>query len=318
MLGLACTQIPVQAAPKPLVDPTYDTGNFLDRSHEVLSNAFYWPIAVVDNFFWEENEEFEANQSFFRVVGNYTWVDREGFGFRPQLKMKVRLKALQRKLSIIAFGERDDEASPDISINKQTEGTQLSRDNRQVGRDTTRTRVGFRYTFFEFFNSRFDADVVVSNSLYPEPSLRGRQTLYKSDKVLSRFTVTGFYKEELKFGQTTRLDYAQELSKRWNFDTSVTARNSEVIPDLEWDSGFTLNYLLSVRETMALRLQAIGPTEPHFIVSNYRTSVVYRRNFYRSWMFYEVEPGVDWPYVDDHRRPVWSSAFRLELQFKSR
>ena len=75
--------------------------------------------------------------------------------------------------------------------------------------------------------------------------------------------------------------------------------------------------VVHVREALALHLQAFGPTRPHAIVQNYHTSIVYRRNFYRSWIFGELEPGVDWPYVDNHRLPVWSTVFRLELQFKS-
>lgn len=296
----------------PPVDPTPDTGNFIDRSHYFLSNLFYWPMAYTDQLFMEENATFEANPSYFRIIGNYTWVNREGFKFKPQFRAKVRLKALQRRLSLIAFGENENEASPDID-NKQ----KIERNTGNVGRDTTRTRVGFRYTILEWLDSDFDADVVVSDDLFPEPSLRFRQRLYKSELTRSRFTVTGFYKEDLKFGQTTRLDTLQKISTRWAYDAALTGRSSEVRPDLEWDTYFNLNYVLSSREGLALRLQAIGPTHPHTIVSNYRTSVVYRRNFYRSWMFYEVEPGVDWPYRDNHRAPVWSSAFRLELVFKS-
>ena len=298
-------------------DPTPDTGNFIDSTHDFLANSFYWPMAFVDHFFMSQNEEFESNQSFFRVIGNYTWVSGQGFQFRPQIRLRVRLKALQKKLSIIAFGENNNEASPDISANQQTE-TKLTRDNSQIGRDTTQTRVGLRYNMFEWFNSRFDADVVVSNKLFPEPSLRGRQIIYKSDTTLSRFTIIGFYKKDLRWGQNPQLDYSKQLGKRWACDATIEGHQSQTLPELEWDSSANLNYLLSVREAMALRFQAIGPTRPHAIATNYRTSVVYRRNFYRSWMFYEVEPGIDWPYIDNHRAPVWSSAFRLELQFKSR
>ncbi len=297
----------------PPVDPSPDTGNFMDRSHDFLSNMFYWPLAFTDELFMAEKDTFEVNQSYFRVIGAYTWVNHEGFKFKPRIRVKVRLKALQRRLSLIAFGENDNEASPDIEAHRLA----ISRNAADIGRDTTRTRVGFRYNVLEWFNSAFDADVVVSKALFPEPSLRGRQILYKSKTVQSRFTVTGFYKEDLKFGQTTRLDFSHVAGKRWAYDSTLTGRQSEVQPDWEWDSATNVNYLLSSRETLALRLQAIGPTQPHTIVSNYRTSVVYRRNFYRSWIFYELEPGVDWPYVDDHRKAIWSGAFRLELLFKS-
>jgi hypothetical protein len=320
VVALFCAGSPLHA--DPIVDPTPDTGNSLDRTHDFLSNVFYWPVAFTDQLFMEESDEFRANESYFRVIGHFTWVDYEGFSMKPQFRAKVRLKALQRKLSLIAFGENDDEASPDIDSTKKT----IGRDTRQVGRDTSRTRVGFRYNVAQWFNTDFDADLVVSKEFFPEPSLRGRVTIYKSDRAQSQFSTTGFYKKALRYGYITRLNYKHQMAKRWGHDTAVSVRQSQEFPALQWDSAINLNYLLSIRETMALRLQAVGVTRPYIFVLNYRSSVVYRRNFYRTWLFYEVEPGVDWPYRprvgsppyrDGTRLPVWSSAFRIEIVFKS-
>ena len=300
--------LPARAETPP---PAEIPNNFIDNTHDVLSNSFYWPLVWFDHFFMSEREEYEINQSFFRVINNYTWINGKGFSFKPKLRMKIRLKAFQRRLSIIAFGENEDETVQTFSAARQA----------QIDAGITpvedRTRVGVRYAVWEWLDSRFDADIVVSSKLVPEPALRARQNLYKSDRTLSRFTVTGFWEKDLRFGQTTQIDFAHQFKKRWAYDITLRGKQSQVIPAIVWDHSINTNYQLSKKEALALHLQASGPTRPHAVVQNYHTSVVYRRNFYRPWMFGEVEPGVDWPYLLNHRQPVWSTVFRLELQFKT-
>lgn len=258
-----------------------------------------------------KREEYETNQSFFRLIGNYTWVNGSGFAFKPQIRMKIRLKALQRRVSIIILGENDDETNSSTALAATAENAPLIAPARQS------TRIGFQYTALDWLNSRFDADIVVNSKLVPEPSLRARQKLYSSPRTLSRFTVTGFWEQKHRFGQTTQVDYAHQFARKWAYDITLKGTQSQDIPELAWDNIINTAYQISSRDGLALHLEAFGPTRPHAMVQNYHSSVVYRRNFYRSWMFYEIEPGVDWPYINSHRHPVLSTAFRLEFQFKN-
>jgi hypothetical protein len=59
-----------------------------------------------------------------------------------------------------------------------------------------------------------------------------------------------------------------------------------------------------------------GVNHPEWTIDNYRVGTRYRRNFYRPWLFFEIEPEVTWPKkVDGHREPLFATTFLIEFQF---
>jgi hypothetical protein len=57
-------------------------------------------------------------------------------------------------------------------------------------------------------------------------------------------------------------------------------------------------------------------TRPSTVVENYRVYTRYRRNFLRSWLYYELEPDINWPREDDgSRKAVLGGTVRLEINF---
>jgi hypothetical protein len=64
-----------------------------------------------------------------------------------------------------------------------------------------------------------------------------------------------------------------------------------------------------------LYVGAEGQTEPYDYVSNYLVGVRFRRQAYRDFLFWEVEPSYNWridePYFD--RDGAWKVVLRLEF-----
>ena len=60
---------------------------------------------------------------------------------------------------------------------------------------------------------------------------------------------------------------------------------------------------------------ADGQTEPYDFVKNYRVGLRFRRQAYRDFLFWEVEPSYNWridePYFD--REGAWRIELRLEF-----
>ena len=60
---------------------------------------------------------------------------------------------------------------------------------------------------------------------------------------------------------------------------------------------------------------ADGQTEPYDFVKNYKVGARFRRQAYRDWLFWEVEPSYNWrvdePYFD--REGAWRIELRLEF-----
>ena len=47
-------------------------------------------------------------------------------------------------------------------------------------------------------------------------------------------------------------------------------------------------------------------------INDYITTITYRQSFYRKWLFYELEPGVNFSIVDDYK-PNYSLRLKIDI-----
>ena len=61
----------------------------------------------------------------------------------------------------------------------------------------------------------------------------------------------------------------------------------------------------------------VGVTKPDTVVDTYRVRSRLRRNFYRDWLFYEIEPQLEWRRDEENGGyyPVGAITRRVEVQF---
>ena len=67
---------------------------------------------------------------------------------------------------------------------------------------------------------------------------------------------------------------------------------------MEWGTELSMIRQLSPLSAITLTGGAYGNTSASAMVGNYKIFTRYRRNFLRSWLFYELEPEVSWPRND--------------------
>ena len=78
--------------------------SIVDRTHGLISRSVTGAAERLDRFFVIDGHEIEANDSFVRMIGNYQWIDGEGFFFKPRFRLRLRLPGLNQRLSLIAAG----------------------------------------------------------------------------------------------------------------------------------------------------------------------------------------------------------------------
>lgn len=295
------------------VVPVHDTR--LDRAHGFISRTYVRPLAWFDRFFMTEREEIETNRSFLRVVSGYEWVNRDGFDYRTRVRAKVRLPALQERLSLIVLGEEEDELSQAVVTTPQARETALAGTAvQQAERDD---RVGFRYLLMDWLHSRIDVDATLMSELRGQVSARFRQRFPITERTLGRFSVNGFWLDRTGFGIRPRLEMERALVSWLGFLWSNQATHVEEGPGITWESRASLGAQLSPKDGASLYLTVAGPTRPSTVVQLYRAAVLYRRSFYRKWLAVELEPGYQWTRTPGgHYPPIATAAFRLEVRFQ--
>ena len=256
----------------------------------------------VDNFFGNDERDLEQAESRLRLRTIYNWdqrLDNEG---KFRLGGKVSLPQISKRLDLVFRGEDMDDFGDD--------GVE----------DPSEDRIGLQYQVGskDIRKHRFDLTLGFGNS-GPKPGVK--------------YVYQDAFAEDLNFRFTQRFTYdlgeGGYGSSRFVLDKALRERElvraytrflyGEKTDGTEWSSS--LSYARGwqgdsdrVGATW-LYVGADGQTEPYDFVKNYKVGARLRRQAYRDWLFWEIEPSYNWridePYFD--REGAWRIELRLEF-----
>lgn len=136
------------------------------------------------------------------------------------------------------------------------------------------------------------------------------------DISLMRVAETFFAKNTDFLGETTEFSLERLFGETTLLRWSNAGTASDEIKGLEWGSELSLSRQLSPKSAVTLTGGVYGSTTSSALVGNYRILALYRRNFLRSWLFYELEPQISWPRNPDGAHPATLAfTFRIEIGF---
>ena len=125
-----------------------------------------------------------------------------------------------------------------------------------------------------------------------------------------------FYFVDDGLGARLLLEYDYQLSLRDQFRFDYSIRGSESFSGIRWKHGFYHLHQFSLVRAGALGLVIEGERngENGFMIDNYTLSYRYRFNAYKKWLFFEVEPFLEWP-EDANYKTTPGIALRVEGYF---
>ncbi|MHB8354977.1 MAG: hypothetical protein ACYDCF_11160 [Burkholderiales bacterium] len=289
--------------------------NWLDQAHDYVDRKLCQPAVWFDDFFGEERVLEDLRPTMFVSLRNSArWAEGDGLVLVPDYMLRYRLPRLDRFL---------DRAN--LYVVSQSVSTKFTAQPGQPidpGVDPAtgdrKPVVGVRADVYGRFSSlvSIDTGLKVKLPLDPFARVRYQNTKLSGDAYILRFTENALWRYVEHFTATSQLDL--ELIKttftliRWsNYATYI-----EGTPGLTWNTGLSFLTQLTAKSAASLDTSMWGATHPLCAAVNYRIGAKYRRNFYRAWLFYEVEPQVTWPRTENGgRAPVYALMTTLEAQF---
>ena len=256
----------------------------------------------VDNFFGNDERDLEQAESRLRLRTIYNWDERLDNEVKFRLGGKVTLPQISKRLDLVFRGEDMD----DFGDN----GVE----------DPSEDRIGLQYQVGpkDIREHRFDLTVGFGSS-GPKPGVK--------------YVYQDGFAEDLNFRFTQRFIYdlgeGGYGSSRFVLDKALREREliraytrflyGEKTDGTEWSSS--LSYARGWQGDSGrvgatwLYVGADGQTEPYDFVKNYKVGARFRRQAYRDWLFWEIEPSYNWridePYFD--REGAWRIELRLEF-----
>jgi hypothetical protein len=301
--------------------PEWDDESWIDTGHAFVEQRLFAPILRLDRFFSDEREiEAERARSSLRwrsEVRFSTETSRPVFttGVRATLRLPGLNKQL-RRLRVVIAGETRDAISTLFPPDPTDDPTrELTTDDEDVGTGDA----GLRFYIWETLTSHADLGGGILAELPPGGygRLRFRVAVPIRRLFLVRSALSGFWRSDTRFGTSAAVDLERAVTPRLVTRLAGTGTVTEVSRGVEWGTELAVLTTLGMRSAAQVGVNVNGATDALTRIDRYRLYTRFRRDFYRHWLFLELEPEVAWPWTPERgRRAEWGVAFRLEVQFR--
>lgn len=295
----------------------------IDRSHDYISRAACEQAFWFDRFFSGRYYDETARPStMLRFRSGLTYDEHGDTTLRYNLFASLRLPSLEQRFKIVIQARGHDSSGvPLLDANKQAtaDGVTPEEPLQTDPLEDEALRVGVRYHLMQWFRHRVSFDTGIRVSVPPKAYMRLYYLHVRPLGPLStlNFSEKLFWESDSQPGETTSLDVDRRISENAviRMGISVTARLRQ--DGLLFSTGPHLYHRLSAKTALDYYAVMGGRTEPELQSRSYRLATVLRRNVFRSWMFFEVEPATDWIRAEGLKsfEQINSITFRLEAQF---
>lgn len=287
-------------------------GALLDRTHARMSRTVCWPSQWFDRFFANPDDMLDDPAStLLRVIGGYRWQDNGDSGNEVRVRASVDLPNASRSLRLTF--RNDDDINEDFSAPTDTRP-------QNVGENEDSTfRAALNWAARQTERDNIDLEVGVRSEI--KTFVRGRYRIrlpMPGERWAFRFTESLYWIDGIGAGAQTRFEFDRPLAERTVLRLVTQGEHNEELAEQElgWDldQSAAVYMRLGSRAALQYSIGAQGYTDPSANVDVWRTSIRYRRNIWRPWLFWELEPFAFWPRSDDYHG-VSGVVFRLETQF---
>ncbi len=281
-------------------DPNAPAANWVDNSHNYVTTQAQALTVWMDNFFGDPDYNLEQAESQLRLEMSNDWDQEDGYNGKLRLRGKVQLPRVSRRLNLI-FNQEEGDKFNEVRSDRQLDD-----------------QVGLLYNVLEKQRSRLDLTLGLGwLKLRPGVRYRYQGPLGSSNNY--RFTQRVQYENSDGFYSTSQLylDHLGGQNTLWRWDNRLVY--GEETDGVEWRTGLSLNQRYRAthkRHQLVIRYFGTinGVTDPDY-VKNYRLGMLFRRQAYRDYLFFELEPSYNFRKnnADDSRSGVWDIVLRVEM-----
>jgi len=303
----------------PQVDPCFTVrvagDTWLDQVHGFVQDNTCEPAVWFDTFFVKDHVLLDLRPGMLITFRNSArWTESQAVVYIRDLHFEWELPQWKKllKKSKLYFESRS-------AADKYT--TQPGQPVQPAVDRTTGARkpiIGLRADLYTRLRSLVSIDSGIKIGVHSDAHVRMRYQYVNpfGEVYLLRFSEIAMWQAIEHFSNTVQLDLERKLTTfslvRWGNNVTYL----EGTPGVTWNTGISFFTQLTPKSAISYDTSIWGVNSPHWVTQNYRVGSLYRRNFYRPWLFFEFAPEVTWPKdVSGHRNSTYAFMTTLEIQF---
>jgi hypothetical protein len=230
-----------------------------------------------------------------------------GVDYDVRFDAKIRLRRFKERVNlVINNSDEDDEVLTGIT-------DQATRQRRNENQDEEEAGLYVRL----MDKTRFKIDVGAGAKFKPEPIPKVKskfKAIYAGRDWQVELAETIFWESDDRFGEKTQFQYSKRLGDEAIFRSISAATWSETTRGLSFGQSVLFSHRFCSKSTIQYKAGASGYTEPSIAMDEYNVRLGYTRQIYRNWLYFEVEPGVDFR-RDNNYDAIPLVTFRLHMLF---
>jgi hypothetical protein len=277
--------------------------SWVDSRHQQFSNSADQLANWMDNFFGNPQTDLEAASSIIRIRPQYEWDERDGSDWKLRGTGRLLLPNVNKRLSLVFEGSDGD-------FDEEFYDPALTSDG-----DSS---IGLQYQLRDKPRSKLYLIVATKSGPKGKLGARYRHLRPLGDRNRFMFSEELFWIGGDGFGTLTRGDIDHSLDDKTLLRWANKVEYSEESNGAEWNTRAAWVKRLGKRSALSVFSFIRGETDPEILKSR-GFGVTYRHQFFRDWLYYEVEPRYSWrkrkPEVE--REGVASIKLSLEITFGS-
>lgn len=266
--------------------------HWMQGLHETVSNSVYQSAQWFDSFFIaNESEEQQSPTTTAKI--RFAWLpkSRDWNDIETRFRIRVKLPHFQNKASIVLSDETDDELNnlPLESANAKprTEDEKFSLALNYTEEKNKKRLMNYRLgisggDIFVRAKHKRNFELSEQQGFLIEPSL--------------------YYYLDDGLGAKLLLEYDYQINDRSQFRINYSIRGSADFSGIRWKHGMYKLHQINETTASVISLQVEGERNGArgFIIDNYTLGYRYRFNALRDWLFFEVEPFLEFPEQENY------------------
>lgn len=303
----------------PQVDPCFTVDvagdTWLDQVHGFVQDNTCEPAVWFDTFFVKDHVLLNVRPATLIVLRNSArWTEGQGVDVIPYYRFRYRLPQMENLLKRAKFYVVS-ESSTDRFTRQPGQPVDPG-----IDPDTgvRKPIVGVQANIYTRLRALVSIDSGIKISAHPDAYIRTRFQYTKpiGEAYLIRFSEIAMWQAIEHFSNTVQVDLERKFTTftfiRWGNNMTYTQGAN----GMTWNTGISLFEQLTPKSAISYDTNIWGVNYPEWSVENYRIGSLYRKNFYRPWLFFELGPEITWPKdVNGRRISVYAFMATLEIQF---
>jgi len=265
--------------------------HWMQGLHETVADSVYQSAQWFDSFFIANDSEQQNPKTTAKI--SFAWLpkSRDWSEIKPRFRLRVKLPHFQDRVSVVLSDETDDELNnlplESVNTNSSTEEEKFS-----LALNYTRDKKNDR-----LMNYRVG---ISGGDIFARAKHQRRLTINPKQGFLVEPSM--YYYLNDGFGAKLLLEYDYQLSSKSLFRLNYSIRGSAAFSGIRWKHGFYKLDQINHTTASVLSLQAEGERNGArgFVIDKYTLSYRYRFNALRDWLFFEIEPFVEFPEQENY------------------